>query len=157
MRATSLNGSTESVLLNQIGSKYDIVKTVADNIDAVEVVAGLDLAATQTAITALRDQLDSIEMEIVAGAMIGDTGPQGPQGPTGPQGVQGPIGLQGLPGMAGAKGDKGDAGTNGINGANGANGLTPTIELSYNSGTGNLEYTVIYEDTHSIPMLSQEW
>lgn len=157
MRVTSLHGDSEGVLLDQINSKYDVVKTVADKIAEVEVVAGMDLGATQTAITGLSNQLDAIGVEIAAGAMKGDQGEVGPQGPAGPTGPQGSIGLQGLPGMAGPKGDKGDAGTNGVNGVNGTHGRTPVTTISYNATTGDLEYTIDYQYIEGTPITDEEW
>lgn len=155
MRASSLNNATESVILDKINSKYDVVKSVADKIDDVEIVAGLDLASTADAIVDLNAQLDAIEAEIAAGAMKGDTGEQGPVGPQGPIGPAGPQGLQGVPGMAGAKGAKGDRGTAGVDGVNGYNGLTPIVSFSYNETTGDLEYTVSYQEIGT--SIDEEW
>ena len=157
MRASSLNNATESVILDKINSKYDVVKSVADKIDEVEIVAGLDLGATQTAITGLMDQLSEIEADIAAGAMKGDQGDVGPQGPQGPEGPIGPRGLQGVPGMAGPKGDKGDAGTNGIDGLDGAHGRTPLLTLSYNPITGYIEYDIDYQYVWETPIVDEEW
>ena len=158
MRASSLNNSTESVILDKINSKYDVVKRVADKIDEVEIVAGLDLGATQTAITGLMDQLSEIEADIAAGAMKGDQGDVGPQGPEGPEGPIGPRGLQGVPGMAGPKGDKGDAGTNGIDGLNGTHGRTPLLTLSYNPVTGDIEYDISYQYIDgTTTTIDEEW
>jgi hypothetical protein len=137
-RSTSLNNYTATAITREIDSKYDNVKVVADKIDEVEVVAGLDLASTVSAIAGLNADLNLIEAEIAAGGLKGDIGEQGPQGEVGPQGPAGAQGVQGLKGIQGPQGEKGDAG------ANGADGLTPQLALTYDDVTGMLEYEVTY-------------
>jgi len=74
-----------------IGTAYDTVKLVGENIDAV-----VEVANSLTEITELATQYAGFEL--IAG----------PQGEPGPQGLQG---IQGLKGDKGEKGDKGDPGS----------------------------------------------
>lgn len=138
MRASSLINVAGNIIDERVDSKYDKVRIVAENIDAIVEVAGLDLAETATAVDGLLDTLGVIEAEIAAGAMKGDTGEQGPKGDKGDTGATGATGAQGPIGYTGAKGAKGDTG------AVGPQGLTPTITMEYNNTTGDLEYTVVY-------------
>lgn len=95
----------------------------------------------------------------------GDVGPQGPKGDTGATGSAGPKGDKGDTGATGPKGDTGGNGVScthswngttltvtsasgsssanlkGDKGDKGDTGSTPTITLSINFTTGNLEYT----------------
>jgi len=54
-RSSSLAGLTTTAINVQINSKYDVVKTVADNIDSVVTVAGQDVPALITALNAAAD------------------------------------------------------------------------------------------------------
>ena len=138
MRASSLINVAGNIIDERVDSKYDKVRIVADNIDAIVTVAALDLEETAVAVDGLADTLDAIQVEIAAGGLKGDTGEQGAKGDTGDTGATGPQGIQGPIGYTGAKGDKGDTG------AVGPQGLTPTITMAYNDTTGDLEYTVVY-------------
>ena len=152
VRATSLNNLTSTALNREIDSKYDNVRAVAEKINEVEVVAGLDLAATADAIDALEAEVTAIEDAIAAGAFKGDTGEQGPQGEVGPQGPAGIQGVVGPQGIQGAKGDKGDAGVDGVN------GLTQQTAITYDSTTGLLEYETVYTDALGTEVPTQlEW
>ena len=159
MRSSTLNNCTASAIYREIGSKYDLVKFVAEHMAAIEEVANDDIDAL---IAALNEAKDFTGITVVGGAVPnwdavnkvltvptikgdkgnkGDKGEVGPQGPQGPQGLQGPQGIRGAPGING---------TNGINGRNGLNGKTPILELVYYSNTGMAEVQVVgYEDGNS--------
>ena len=159
MRSSTLNSCTAGAIHREIGSKYDLVKFVAEHMAAIEEVANDDIDAL---IAALNEAKDFTGITVVGGAVPnwdavnkvltvptvkgdkgnkGDKGEVGPQGPQGPQGLQGPQGIRGAPGING---------TNGINGLNGLNGKTPILELVYYSNTGMAEVQVVgYEDGNS--------
>ena len=108
---------------NIIDEKYNNVKKVADNIDAVVAAASQDLNALAQA---LREAADFTGIKVVPTTNTSSwdpvtktlyvktiRGPQGPQGPKGADGAPGPQGPQG------PKGDKGDPGPRGIPGRKG--------------------------------------
>lgn len=156
MRSCTLRSDTESVILDKINSKYDNVKKVADKITQVEIVAGLNLGATQTAIVGLNTQLNAIEAEIADGAMKGDVGPQGPQGIAGPIGPRGYLGMQGIPGATGPRGEKGLPGLHGLNGVDGIDGLNPVPVFYYEKDSGWLSYELYYIRREDLP-IDMEW
>lgn len=78
----------------------------------------------QTQITALQDQVNTIELTPGPQGEKGDTGAQGPQGEVGPAGETGATGATGPAGADGAQGLKGDTGEKGDTGATGATGPT---------------------------------
>lgn len=112
-RSSSLNAYTTTSISREIDSKYDLIKAVANKIDDVEVVAGLDISATADAIVALNGELQAIKNSGVATGEQGPKGDKGDTGDVGPQGIQGPRGLQGVTGATGAKGDTGARGADG--------------------------------------------
>ena len=69
---------------------------------------------------------------------------KGDTGLTGATGLQGLTGLTGLTGQQGVGGAKGNTGLAGAAGVNGVNGLTPTVVITYDNATGDLEYEVTY-------------
>ena len=152
-RSSSLNNVSVAVS-REIGSKYDNVKLVADNIAAVMAVSQEDLPAL---IAALEEATDFTGITVVSGTSAGwnsttkvltvptvkgdkgdsgvdgsvgatgDKGAQGLRGATGPQGVQGIQGIKGNTGAVGptgAKGDTGDQGTKGLQGVVGPTGTS---------------------------------
>ena len=167
MRASTLNNGTASALYREIGSRYDLVKFVAEHMAAIEEVANEDIDAL---IAALNEAKDFTGITVVGGTVPswdavnkvltvptvkgdkgdkGDQGEVGPQGPQGPQGLQGPQGIQGTPGING---------TNGINGVNGLNGKTPVLELVYDNVTGMAEVEVVgYIDIDDTAITDMEW
>ena len=166
MRSSTLNSCTASAIYREIGSKYDLVKFVAEHMAAVEEVANDDIDAL---IAALNEAKDFTGITVVGGAVPnwdavnkvltvptvkgdkgnkGDKGEVGPQGPQGPQGLQGPQGIQGTPGING---------TNGINGLNGLNGKTPILELVYYSNTCMAEVQVVGYEAGDSPITDTEW
>lgn len=137
-RLTSLDNYGAVGIAEEIGSKYDIIKEVAEKLTDIENVNTLDLDQLNLAIVAAQDALTAIQDSIAAGAMKGDTGDQGPQGVAGPEGPRGAQGVAGLPGATGPQGDVGPTGPAG------EDGLTPNVVFSYNDTTGELEYDVTY-------------
>ena len=148
-RSSSLNNYASTAIINELNSKYDNVKTVASNIDAITTVSSLDLGAL---VTALNEAKDFTGITVVTGTSAswdavnkiltvpvekgdqgiqgvqGEVGPEGPTGPRGPKGDAGPVGADGiqgapgLPGVQGPKGDKGDTGSTGLQGPVGDTG-----------------------------------
>jgi len=147
-RLTSLDGYGAVGIADEIGSKYDNVKAVAEKLGEVEIVADLDLDEIVVDIAQVQADIDAIEAEIAAGVMKGDTGEQGPQGVQGEVGPQGPIGLQGIKGDIGLQGPKGNTGNS---------GATPIIALSYDDTTGDLEFEVTGYDYSIVTPSIEEW
>ena len=79
-----------------------------------------DIAALKIALGQLDTIVAQAQVDILAKAGGGDTGPQGPAGP---QGLQGPAGLQGIQGQAGVAGPTGDTGPQGPQGPQGIQGI----------------------------------
>lgn len=129
-RSSSLN-QIDSGLSREIGSQFDDVKKVADNIDAVVEVSTTDLTGLAAALEEAKDftgitvvvgepaNWDAVNKILTVPAEKGD---KGDTGATGPQGSQGPIGLTGPTGPRGSKGDKGDTGAQGPRGFDGPEG-----------------------------------
>ena len=136
-RSSSLNGNTASAIANTIGSKYDVVKIVADNISTVENVANQNVQALTDALNDAKDftginvvpvnegtasSWDANTKTLYVETIRGNDGAQGPQGlrgekgDTGEKGATGETGAQGPKGDQGLKGDKGDAGDRGLQG-----------------------------------------
>lgn len=136
-RSSSLNNSTTTAITRLIGSKYDLVKIVADNITSIESVASQDVQALTTALNDAKDftgitvvpvslgtpsSWDATTKTLYVETVQGKDGEQGLQGPagikgdTGERGSIGPQGPQGEKGDTGLKGDKGDKGDRGLQG-----------------------------------------
>ena len=97
------------------------------SVDHVSLTSGSGSAGTIDTYTVWGDSGESINL----GSFQVLNGPVGPQGDRGLQGAVGPAGPTGPQGMQGPIGPQGD------------NGMTPTYEFSYNTVTGDLEYTFI--------------
>ena len=165
MRASTLNNNTASAIYREIGSKYDLVKFVAEHMAAIEEVANEDIDAL---IAALNEAKDFTGITVVGGTVPswdavnkvltvptvkgdkGDKGAKGDKGDKGETGPQGPQGIRGLPGIRGAPG------VNGTNGVNGLNGKTPILELVYYSNTGMAEVQVVGYEAGDSPTYT-EW
>ena len=151
MRASTLNNNTASAIYREIGSKYDLVKFVAEHMAAIEEVASDDIDAL---IASLNEAKDFTGITVISGSSPswdavnkiltvptvkgdkGDKGDKGEQGDSivGPQGIQGPQG---------PKGDTGANGVNGVAGRNGINGQTPIVDLMYDANTGMMTLQVV--------------
>lgn len=152
IRTPSLQNDTLVGINREIGSQYDTVKIVADNIDAVK------LLGTDEAIAAMTNVLDNIDAVLnatdLAAAIIDEaetardeaeaardeiynmevqTGAAGTEAtwdngvltiPRGDIGPQGPQGIQGVQGEVGEQGPQGLQGPQGIKGDNGDTGAT---------------------------------
>ena len=125
MRQTSFK-QVDTAISREIGSQYDDIKTVADHIDEVVAVAGLDIEQVGGDIIVLNQDLQEIKDEIAAGGLVG---PQGVQGNTGAIGPQGPVGPQGVQGF---KGDRGYT-------------IKPTFVFEYDPLDGDIDVTVSEE------------
>lgn len=84
-----------------------------------------------------------IQVDVVAGFLVGQ---DGVQGPVGPQGVTGAVGSQGATGPAG--GPQGPTGPQGAAGAAGATGTVIDISLSYQSYSTT--YTLTTSDVNNV-------
>lgn len=125
VRGSTLNGTVPSAITREIGSKYDNVKIVADNIDEVIAASEIDVVTLQSAVDNAQDDLDAIIAIVDTGAVVGDQGIQGIQGiqgETGVQGSQGYTGNQGLTGVTGDTGPQGEIGETGLQGSKGDKG-----------------------------------
>ena len=166
MRSSTLNNCTASAIYREIGSKYDLVKFVAEHMAAIEEVANDDIDALIAALNEAKDFTgitvvggtvpgwDAVNKVLTVPTVKGDKGNKGDKGEVGPQGPQGPQGLQGPQGIRGAPGING---TNGINGQNGLNGKTPILELVYYSKTGMAEVRVVGYAAGDSPITDTEW
>jgi len=150
-RSSSLNNYTSTGIARELGSKYNDVKTVADNIGDIKLAVGTNWNAL---ITSLEGAKDFTGITVVAGTVAGwdavgkvltvptlqgiqgvqgiqgAVGPSGPTGARGAKGDAGPIGadgIQGAPGLPGVQGLKGDTGATGATGPQGAIGDTGPI------------------------------
>jgi len=148
-RQTSFTSPVDLAVDREIDSKYDVVRSVAEQIGAIEDI--------NTAITdgTLANMLNIINMTVATGAPgsnvtwdgttltvpKGDTGADGQDGQDGLEGAVGPQGVQGIQGIRGLQGLQGLRGLQGIRGASGYNGLTPVVEFDVD-GAGNLVYDV---------------
>lgn len=118
--------STQAIdvaISREIQSDFDSVKLVADNIEEVIVVAGLDIAQVGADIIEINQEISEIQNVIAAGGLIG------PQGVQGNQGVQGIQGIQGVQGNQGAKGNRGFT-------------VKPTFTFTYDPIDGDIEVTI---------------
>lgn len=151
MRASTLNNNTASAIYREIGSKYDLVKFVAEHMAAIEEVASDDIDAL---IASLNEAKDFTGITVISGSSPswdavnkiltvptvkgdkGDKGDKGEQGDSivGPQGIRGPQGPKGNTGANGAKG---------MDGMHGINGQTPIVDLMYDANTGMMTLQVV--------------
>ena len=166
MRASTLNNGTASALYREIGSRYDLVKFVAEHMAAIEEVANEDIDALIAALNEAKDftgitvvggtvpSWDAVNKVLTVPTVKGDKGDKGGKGDKGETGPQGPQGIQGLPGVRGTPGVNG---TNGVNGLNGLNGKTPILELVYYSNTGMAEVQVVGYEAGDSPITDTEW
>lgn len=132
-RATTLNNNARLDITREIESKFDYVRTVAENIDAIQALAGVD---SQTLLSLLNEATNFTGLTVVSGEEAGwNPATKVLTVPT----VQGPTGLTGPAGN------------------NGRNGLTPEIEFSLDQN-GDIVYNITYTTTGgSSPDSIQEW
>ena len=183
-RASSLNAFTGTGITREIDSKYDVIKTVSEVIDDVETLANAvddgsfaDAVSIVDMVVATGPEGSSVTWDGTTLTIpVGDTGTTGADltidsiddngngtltihfsdgtdyttpDLTGPTGATGAQGIQGIQGIQGTTGDTG---------ADGVDGLTPQVIISYNSGTGDLEYSISYTTTSGDPAeLVTEW
>jgi hypothetical protein len=135
-------GATVDMVLNN--TAYDAAKTVADNIDAVTTVAGMDVDALLDAGNAIQNA-SNVDVTVTSGTtpagswnwdsgnpklnLVVVKGDKGDKGDTGATGATGPRGPQGIAGMQGPRGERGSTGKN---------GLTIIPRVTYDAVTGNL-------------------
>ena len=124
-RSSSLNNFTLTAITREIGSKYDDVKEVADNIDTITAIADSDI-------------LNLTEEQLTNAALGGEAY----------------LGLINMEAVANTLGSGSDASVNydngiltlgiprGANGINGSDGLVPDVEFSVDT-EGNLQYEVV--------------
>lgn len=151
MRASTLNNNTASAIYREIGSKYDLVKFVAEHMAAIEEVASDDIDALIASLNEAKDftgitvrsgsspSWDAVNKILTVPTVKGDKGDKGDKGEqgdsiVGPQGIQGPQG---------PKGNTGANGANGVAGRNGINGQTPIVDLMYDANTGMMTLQVV--------------
>lgn len=120
MRSTLLNNYGTFAIDQKIDSRYEVIEAVSKYLDQIQYIS--DTGISELTAT-LNEALDFTGITVVTG----DT----PSWDAETKVLTIPV----------EKGDKGDAGQDG---ADGADGLTPQIEFSYDSTTGNLEYEVTY-------------
>lgn len=131
-RSSSLN-RIDSGLSREIGSQYDEVKKVADNLDAITYVAEQDLAGL---IAALEAAVDFTGISVV-------TVPVGTPASWDPANKVLTVPVQ--------KGEQGDKGLNG------ENGKAPMYEFTVDV-FGNLRYELVgYTTDHTLPIIIEEW
>ncbi len=163
-RASSFNNNTNIASNREIGSEYDSIKIVADNIADIVEIVDEDIDALITSLNEAKDftgisvvsgeeaSFDSETKTITVPTVKGDTGISGSDGTDVYQtwlddGNTGTVAefLTSLKGTNGVDGSDGINGTNGVNGADGSDGdkgLSPTVELTYDESTGDLEFEV---------------
>lgn len=113
-RRTSMGEPLDSALDRSIESKYDVIASVAENVDKIESIG-----------TAIQDgTLDNITNIVNMNVATGDAGTQAEW-----DGITLTV-------------PRGDRGLRGDTGEDGLNGLTPNVEFSYNAGTGYIEATI---------------
>lgn len=168
-RLTSLDNLGAVAIAEEIGSKYDTVKLVADNIEGVEsLVAAINDGSFAKAV-------ELGEMVVVTGVAGTEASWDGttltiPRGDKGDAGAD--LGVNSIedggegtlvinfsdgtsyttPDMRGIQGKTGNRGPIGWQGNDGA---TPVITMSYNEATGYLEYDVDYQVL--IDYSTKEW
>lgn len=131
-RSSSLN-RIDSGLSREIGSQYDEVKKVADNLDAINYVAEQDLAGL---IAALEAAVDFTGISVVTV-------------PVGTPASWDPVNkVLTVPVQKGEQGDKG---------LNGENGKSPMYEFTVDA-FGNLRYELVgYTTDQTLPIIIEEW
>lgn len=131
-RSSSLN-RIDSGLSREIGSQYDVVKKVADNLDAINYVAEQDLAGL---IAALEAAVDFTGINVVTV-------------PVGTPASWDPVNkVLTVPVQKGEQGDKG---------LNGENGKSPMYEFTVDA-FGNLRYELVgYTTDQTLPIIIEEW
>ena len=155
LRASSLQSTNTLAINREIGSQYDVILAVKEHLDAIGLVAAIDVDALLTELQNAQDfsgitvvpgevaGFDPVTKVITVPAVKGDKGDKGDTGLRGPTGIAGPTGPRGLTGPAGVDGVDGADGTSG---ANGLNGMVPILEFSIDAD-GDLSYEVIgYEE-----------
>ncbi len=130
MRRSSLC-SLDVGIDREIDSQYDDIKAVANSIDDVTTVAGLDLIQLSTDID---EAMDFSDITVETGAVGSDaswdddtktlTIPRGNVGETGSDGSDGLKGDTGDTGSIGIRGEKGNTGLTGATGLTGSTGST---------------------------------
>jgi hypothetical protein len=132
-RSSTLNNYTASGAIQEIGSKYDKIKELAETLKSYEKWLELDV---DTLVADLEEAKDFTGITVVAGS----TASWDPVGkvltvPTvqGIQGEQGPAGIDGVDGINGTNGVDGVDGVNGIDGTDGVDGKS-AYELAVESG-----------------------
>lgn len=168
LRASSLQSTNTLAINREIGSQYDVILAVKEHLDAIGLVAAIDVDALLTELQNAQDfsgitvvpgkvaSFDPITKVLTIPTVKGDTGAQGPQGI---HGIQGPAGPRGPRGLTGTPGTNGTDGLNGANGVTGLNGMVPVIEFSIDND-GNLVYEVVgYEEGPAMKSryTTQEW
>lgn len=171
-RSSSLANYTGTAIAREIDSKYDVIKTVSNYLDDIEIVAQTDIDGLIAQLESAQDftgiSVDAVEVtdETEAKAVInwdpitklltvpaikGTAGTDGVDGVNGKSAYEvavdnGFVGtqVQWLASLVGAVGPAGADGADGANGADGVDGLTPQIAITYDDVTGNLEYEVTY-------------
>ena len=126
-RSTSLSNVAGSAITREIDSKYDVIKEVSLHLDEIAEILDMDLA---TLLAELQEVADFEGLTVISGEDAGwDAVNKILTVPT----------VKGEPG------------------SNGYNGLTPLYEFTYNSTTGNLEYSLVgYADEHSSELAVKE-
>ena len=148
-RSSTLANLTGTALTREIESKYDNVKLVASWIDEIVAVSEEDIPALATMLEEAKDftgitvvpgtvaSWDAEHKILTVPTVKGDKGNAGVDGNSAYEDAvaEGYVGTraQWLVSLRGA---------NGTNGVNGANGVTPIVEFSYDSATGNLQYEI---------------
>lgn len=131
-RSSSLN-AIDSGMSREIGSQFDEVKKVADNLDAITFVAEQDLAGL---IAALEQAVDftGITVNTVA--------------------VGTPASWDAVNKILTVPVQKGETGDRGMNGEN---GKSPVYDFTVDA-FGNLQYTLIgYVVDQTLPIIIEEW
>jgi len=124
MRGSSL--AYLNIASANVGSKYDIIKTVADKLPLLEAVLAVDW---QEVLSTLTEAQSFTGITVASGPVAGwDPITKLLTVPT-VQGVQGDSGADGIDGV------------DGINGANGVDGAIPNVEFFFDA-EGNLDYRV---------------
>ena len=111
-RITSFSSPVDTAVDREIDSKYDVIKSVSEQIAAIEDINAAIADGT------LVNMLDIINMVVATGA-------EGTNATWDGTTLTVP---------------RGDTGATGATGAQGFNGVTPRYEFMYNETSGNLEY-----------------
>jgi len=120
MRSTLLNNYGTFAIDQTIDSRYEVIEEVSKYLDQIQYINDEGIAELTAT---LNEALDFTGITVVTGTV--------PDWNAETKVLTVPV----------EKGDKGDPGLDGVDGTN---GLTPQVEFSYNSTTGNLEYEVTY-------------